>query len=325
MNALVEQKTSVSSVGLVQTGGGQMLAFQNMAEVVRFAEIMARGGVAVPKHLRDNPGACLAVTMQAARWEMDPFSVANNSYSVSDRLAYEAKLIAAVVNTRAPIRRRPDYSYDGTGDTRTCTVSVEMKDGSTKVYTTPPFGRITPKNSPLWKTDPDQQQGYFAIRSWARRYAPEVILGVYDRDELDLAEPRDVTPPSTPADTIAARLRASQPQQQAIGTAIVDHVEAELSGNSGEFEEAEVVDGDSDGYPEQSALGEAVSRINACASVSDVEAAWKGMKSFRQSIGGEDLKALTDAASAKKRALIEAAEKPSNDGWGEDDFPGDRA
>lgn len=224
MNALVEQKTSTSAVGMIQIGGGQMLAFQTMAEVIRFSDAMARAGVAIPKHLRDNPGACMAVTMQAARWEMDPFSVANNSYSVNDRLAYEAKLISAVVNTRAPIKRRPDYAFDGEGETRTCIVSVEMLDGSTKVYQTPLFGKITPKNSPLWKSDPDQQLGYFAIRSWARRYTPEVLLGVFDRDELDQSL-RDVTPRATPAvDSISARLQA---RAVTTSTSIVDHVASE--------------------------------------------------------------------------------------------------
>lgn len=189
-------------------------------------------------------------------------------------------------------------------------------------------GPYTKDNDSPWFRFPKRMLQMRARALCLRDVYADLTRGIQVREEVEdypAKEPRDVTPASSPAETIAARLRASQPQQQAIGTAIVDHVESELSGNPGEFEEAEVVDGDSDGYPEQSALGEAISRINACASVSDVEATWKGMKSFRQSISDGDLKALTDAASTKKRSLLEAAEKPSNDGWGEDDFPGDRA
>lgn len=79
-------------------------------------------------------------------------------------------------------------------------------DGTECVYETPPIGSITVKNSPLWKSDPRQQLGYFAARSWARRHCPEVILGVYDRDEVQ--EIRDVTPPPS---GLAARLKG-EPQ-----------------------------------------------------------------------------------------------------------------
>lgn len=198
-----------AGVDMSSTGAGGSLAPKSLGDVVAFATVMARADIALPKHLRGNEGACLAVSMQAMRWEMDPFAVANKSYSVNDRLAYEAQLVAAVVHTRAPIKRRPDYIYDGSGPTRRCTVSVEMLDGSTKVYESPTFASITTKNSPLWKSDPDQQLGYFAIRSWARRHTPEVILGVYTPDEL-IDNPdavRNVTP-SAPSG-LSARLAAA--------------------------------------------------------------------------------------------------------------------
>ncbi|MBV8594518.1 MAG: recombinase RecT, partial [Caulobacteraceae bacterium] len=181
-----------ASVPMDAAGAGGMLAPNNLGEVVAFAKVMARADLALPKFLRGNDGACLAVAMQAMRWEMDPFAVANKSYSVNDRLAYEAQLVAAVVHTRAPIKRRPTYSFSGEGPTRRCKVEVEMLDGSVQDYESPEFQRIPTKNSPLWKSDPDQQLGYFAIRSWARRHAPEVIMGVYTPDEAETF--RDITP-----------------------------------------------------------------------------------------------------------------------------------
>jgi hypothetical protein len=195
MNAAAEaepanQQNSVAlrerraAVGMETTGAGAKLAVQNLADMVTFADVMSRAGIALPRHLRGQPAVCLAVTMQALRWEMDPFAVGNKTYSVNDRLAYEAQLVAAVVNTRAPIAKAPDYSFSGEGPTRRCKVVVRMLDGSELPYETPEFQNITTKNSPLWKADPDQQLGYFAIRSWARRHTPEVILGVYTPDEV---------------------------------------------------------------------------------------------------------------------------------------------
>lgn len=230
-----ETRIPYRDIAVSNTGGGLMP--QNFGDIVAFAEVMSRSQHAIPKHLRNVPGACMAVAMQAIRWQMDPFAVAKKTYLVSDQIAYEAGLFAAVVNTLAPIKRRPDYSFSGEGQTRQCTVSVEMKDGSTKIYESPEIGKITTKNSPLWKSDPDQQLGYFAIRSWARRHTPEVILGVYDPDELADApavgpdRARDVTP-------LAARLAANRPAAEGFNPA---HVENETSNEIEASAEAEPV------------------------------------------------------------------------------------
>lgn len=192
-NLPAERKPAYGEVAIESHGGGGMLRPSSLAEVVDFAQLMAKADVAVPKHLRGNVGACVSVAMQAFRWEMDPFAVANKSYAVNDRLAYEAQLCAAVVNMRAPIVGRPDYVYEGEGPSRTCKVVCVMHDGEVREYTSPRFDKITTKNSPLWKSDPDQQLGYFAIRSWARRHTPEVLLGVYTPDELREETVRDVT------------------------------------------------------------------------------------------------------------------------------------
>lgn len=167
------------------TSAGGM-AFSTMVEVMEFAKVMSIGGVAVPNFLRNNPGACLAVCIQAIEWRMSPFAVANKSYSVNDRLAYESQLIHAVVEQRAPLEGRLRHSFAGEGGKRTCTVWATLR-GETEPcsYTSPEFDKITPKNSPLWKTKPDLQLYYNASRDWARMYVPDVILGVYAADELE--------------------------------------------------------------------------------------------------------------------------------------------
>lgn len=182
--ATQQERITMDAVGVSNTGTGTKIAPQNLGEVVKFAEVMARADIALPKHLRGNAGACMAVALQALEWQMSPFAVASKSYSVGGAIAYEAQLIAAVVNTRSGIKGRLRYQFDGEGASLTCTVTGVL-DGQECVYTSPPMGSITTKNSPLWKSDPQQQLGYFAARSWARRHCPEVILGVYDRDEAE--------------------------------------------------------------------------------------------------------------------------------------------
>jgi hypothetical protein len=199
---------SVSS----QAGG---LALSNMGEAMEMAKLMALSQVAIPKHLRGNPGACLAVVIQAVEWRMSPYAVANKSYSVNDRLAYESQLVQAVILQRAPIRGRFKLKYAGEGSKRTCTVSATLIDGDTVDYTSPEIGKIPVQNSPLWKADPDQQLFYYSGRALCRRHFPDVLLGVYAMDEIerDPEEARDITPrPRTLAgrlDALAQGLRPS--------------------------------------------------------------------------------------------------------------------
>jgi hypothetical protein len=233
MNQLVAaDQTSTREIGMAVGAGGSSIAPQNLGEVVRFAEVMCRADIALPQHLRGNAGACMAVAMQALEWQMSPFAVASKSYAVGGRIAYEAQLIAAVVNTRSGIKGRLRYEFKGEGADLSCRVTGIL-DGEECEYETPPFSAILVKNSPLWKSDPRQQLGYFAARSWARRHCPEVILGVYDRDEMEHQGPtnaKDVTP------TVMTRLTApenGQPASPAREGFDAGHVLRETSALSG--------------------------------------------------------------------------------------------
>lgn len=234
--ATQQQRIPMDSVGVTSSLTGSKIAPQNLGEVVKFAEVMARADIALPKHLRGNAGACMAVALQAMEWNLSPFAVASKSYAVNGAIAYEAQLIAAVVNTRSGIKGRLKYRYEGEGPSLTCTVTG-MLDGEECTYTSPPMGSITTKNSPLWKSDPQQQLGYFAARSWARRHCPEVILGVYDRDEAEEFRGPDnaknITPVFDPlSDEPVATQRPADEQQTVHGTLDADDAHDALTGET---------------------------------------------------------------------------------------------
>jgi hypothetical protein len=201
MNQVATQQKLGAQVVISSGENGFAVTPQTLSDIVEFAKFMCQSNAGIPAYLRGNAPDCAAITMQALKWNFDPFSVAQKSYKVKDVLAYEAQLIAAVVNTRSGIKGRLKYFYDGEGSTLTCTVTGIL-DGEEYSYTSPPVGSITTKNSPLWKTDPQQQLGYYSARSWARRYTPEVLLGVYDRDEAEEfrgpERAKDITPAFDP-------------------------------------------------------------------------------------------------------------------------------
>lgn len=161
---------------------------RNMAEAMELAKIMAASRF-VPPHLRQQAGDCLAVVMFAQRVEADPFAVASKTYFVNDRMAFEAQLVMALVNTRAPLAGRLDISWTGEGNSLVCRVAGKLRGDEREKIVTQEIATITTKNSPLWKTSPRQQLGYLTARMWARLHCPEVLLGVYTPDEIqDMGE-----------------------------------------------------------------------------------------------------------------------------------------
>jgi hypothetical protein len=149
----------------------------------------------VSPHFAD-PNNCRFVAYQAARWRMDPVAVALKTYFTPRKggglvVGYEAQLVHALVNTNAPIVGPLEFRY-GYSDpkrptigNRFCEVIGMLKGASAPSrVVTPTVGQIKTKNSPSWFSNPDSQLSYFAVRDWARRFCPEVIMGVYTRDEV---------------------------------------------------------------------------------------------------------------------------------------------
>lgn len=210
---LIERRIDKDVTGGLTVSSTGGLAFTNVNEMMEVAKLMSLSQVAVPKHLRENPGACLAVIIQAASWGMSPFAVANKSYSVNDRISYESQMVNAVILNRAPIKGRIKYAFEGEGPTRKCIVSVETLDGETITHPSPLFRDIKVKNSPLWTQDPDQQLAYYTSRAMCRRHFPDVLLGVYTPEEMN-EEMRDVTPdrPQSAKERLQARLATQTPE-----------------------------------------------------------------------------------------------------------------
>lgn len=176
--------------------------------VIRVADLMASGTATVPKHLQGKPADCLAITMQASRWGMDPFVVGQKTHLINGTLGYEAQLVNAVITSSNVVTGRFHYEYGG--DWEKIVGKKENRDesglyirvgavlrGETEItYGEPVYlADVQTRNSPLWKTMPKQQIAYLAVKYWSRLYCPEVIMGVYTPDELEERTIKDVTPP----------------------------------------------------------------------------------------------------------------------------------
>ncbi|HDZ2379358.1 TPA: RecT family recombinase [Klebsiella pneumoniae] len=185
---------------------------EGMDRLVRFATLMADSKATVPAHLAGKPADCLAVTMQAAQWGMNPFAVAQKTHVVNGTLGYEAQLVNAVVSSSNLLATRLNYKWDGdwskvSGKTDkspilTVTVWATLKGESEPRTLTISMAQAGVRNSPLWEQDARQQLAYLCVKRWARLHAPDVLLGVYTPDELQETAPRverDITPPASTA------------------------------------------------------------------------------------------------------------------------------
>ncbi|WP_285110955.1 RecT family recombinase [Leclercia adecarboxylata] len=180
---------------------------QALGQLTTFAELMAQSAVTVPKHLAGKPADCMAIVMQAMQWGMNPYAVAQKTHLVNGVLGYEAQLVNAVISSSSAIVGRFHYEYGGDWEK-----IAGKKDGRDELglfvrvgavlrgETEITWGEniyladITTRNSPLWKTAPKQQIAYLAVKYWARLYCPEVILGVYSPDEVELRTEKEINP-----------------------------------------------------------------------------------------------------------------------------------
>jgi len=181
-----------------------------MEAAIEFSTRMAEAKL-VPVHLQKSPADCLRVVLQAARWQMDPFAVADKTSVISGKLMYEGQLMSAVVNSRGKLSKRLEYDFEGEGQSRTLTVrgTVQGEDKERTIILTHALASKINRNGQM-SINPDQQMCYIGSRMWARRHTPELMLGVYVPDEMDEdpapgAEPKNVTPPPVRPDPAALR------------------------------------------------------------------------------------------------------------------------
>jgi hypothetical protein len=155
-------------------------------------------------------GNCFLIVNQAIRWQMDPFALPAETYVIGNKLGYQGKLVAAVINARAGLaaplaaiyskgkgddlatvvfgskRPIPDeawpllkkYAADEDGDTYTDLMSI----GVLAIRLTVRQGKT---DNQMWTKDPQQKLFYSGATKWARRHKPEIILGVLTDDDME--------------------------------------------------------------------------------------------------------------------------------------------
>ncbi|WBT56371.1 RecT family recombinase [Kosakonia oryzendophytica] len=197
---------------------------QYLNAISAFAQMMSQGAATVPRHLQGNAADCMAVAMQAAQWQMNPFAVAQKTHLINGVLGYEAQLINAVISRSGVLASR--FQYEWYGPWEKVIGKFNIKKGEKGEYRVPGWSmadeegigivirarlkgeeqyreldlllaQARVRNSTLWADDPRQQLAYLAVKRWARLFCPDVILGVYTPDELEDRQERVINPEPT--------------------------------------------------------------------------------------------------------------------------------
>jgi len=199
---------TIDSVGTADL----ILSPNAMQSMERAATMMAAARIMMPQHLRNSPGDCLGVLMQAAQWRMNPYALAQKTFVVNGVIGYEAQAMKAAIDTNSKLEGGLRFEYFGDWDAVLGKIEWK-KNAKQQEYATPGWShedergvgvhcsghvrgeaeprilrlelrQCHPRNSTLWGTDPRQQIAYLASKRWARLHLPSVLLGVYDAEEV---------------------------------------------------------------------------------------------------------------------------------------------
>ncbi|SCB52272.1 hypothetical protein GA0061099_103018 [Bradyrhizobium yuanmingense] len=246
---VVNERTE--QVLMFKGGGGANIG--NMRDLIDEAKLLSTAGPMLPPWLQGNVGGMFGVCMKAHELGISPLTLASWTYIVENkgekRVSYESQFFHALIEAQAPITSRLNVEYEGDGDNRRCRVFATFKGEREPRYFPPKdadpnqftLGKLRPtrndsgkvKGSPLWDLKPDLQLFYNMSRDWARMYCPDIIGGMYGRDEMEDAgfvvaseTPKDVSP------RLAERLRGNAPAIGQAALATLDAYTSEVASRS---------------------------------------------------------------------------------------------
>jgi hypothetical protein len=219
-------KTIMSSeLAIHQAQSPSLFNIATLIEANDFSLQMSKAKL-IPVHLQGSPSDCLRVVMQAAKWGMDPFAVADKTSVISGKLMYEGQLVAAVINTRANLSKRLSYTFSGTGAQRSLVVSGTLRGEIEPLTIDLSYSQACAinKNGQMQK-NPDQQMCYIGARIWARRHMPELMLGVTSADEIPEDAEINVTPgvESAPAAEVVPQRQPAPARSKKGAAAVVEN------------------------------------------------------------------------------------------------------
>lgn len=169
--------------------------FANWLDTARFdhmwrvAQIFSRSTL-VPEHFQKQPENCFIAIQMAIRCGVDPMTFLQHSYIVHGRPGIDAQLAISLANNSGVFADRINWRFEGEGRNRSCTAYVTDKQTGEVLETTVTWQMVesegwNKKAGSKWLTIPDQMFCYRSAMFLLRKFAPDVILGMHSKEELE--------------------------------------------------------------------------------------------------------------------------------------------
>lgn len=259
-----------------------MLDSDRFEHFQRASRALMNSSILNPSIRGNSPEQCFSNLMLvfdlSDRWKLPAISIAQGISIVHDKVVYEGKLIAAMLDASLGVTLYPwwqgergaldyrifisDVPWDDLTDEQLADLRPgaqirgrRIVDGSVGEWRT--FQRDGRTPNPAWTGAATQNQTlYRGSREWARRFEPAQMLGVYGDDEIEQIEVRMVQArerATTPGLTGFTRPAEAQvePAADAIEDAVVEEVDAKVDEKPQEqAQEAQVEAAATDGKAE---------------------------------------------------------------------------
>lgn len=154
----------------------------------RVAKVFAASEL-VPQHLRKNgvTDVLLAYAI-AKRMGEDPVIVMQNIFFVSGRAGWKTEYMIGRANKSGVFKGRINWRSQGQGDTLAVTAFAKLADTGEEITATATMGMAKAEGwtrNPKYGTMPEHMLRWRSATMLIRLFAPEVMLGVSTREELE--------------------------------------------------------------------------------------------------------------------------------------------
>lgn len=206
MNELVKQENIVA-------GYENYFNLDRYEHIGRMANAFAKSDL-IPAIFRGKPENCFVAIHLGLKLGIDPLLAMQSIYVVQGNPSISAQLSISLANRCGVFADNIVFTENGLGDDLSVTASATLRSNKQSVNKT-----VTIKqahlagwtNKPVWKTQPAQMLSYRAATQLIRLYAPEAILGMATKEELEdmpRSEIKEIQKSNSPLDMIVEAAKA---------------------------------------------------------------------------------------------------------------------
>lgn len=197
-NTVSKNEVRAASQDAGAINGNIFSTSQGFNTAVRMAQALSKSSI-VPREYQGEAGlgnAIVALEM-SSRLNISPLMVMQNLYTtVNGRPAWSSQFIIAMINNSGKYKTELQFEFvnEDKGDERGCYAYVVDRGGKRLVGPTITIKMAKDegwyqRNGSKWKTMPEIMLRYRAASFFGRLYCPDLVMGLYSREEvIDIGE-----------------------------------------------------------------------------------------------------------------------------------------